>query len=132
MADKPTTQDVLLAKMQALVGRHRPAADGDSDEIPVLTQIVGPMTPMTSAAPMPPDPEPPAQASSNAQELGALLEAHLLTALTREFAEQLQPHLQTYISNAIRDVLQREGNQLAHGIAARVGELMREHFERSR
>lgn len=121
--------DVLFAKMDALVGRQRAEGSNDGDEIPVLTEIVAPgagneshaasLRPNAAPAPVA---EPPIAAGTT--DLTALLRAHLVTALTQQFGEHLQPQLQAQIANAVRDVLARESEQLALRIAERVGELM--------
>jgi hypothetical protein len=121
MPDKPTSHDALFAKMQALVGRHRAPPTGDDEEIPVLTNVVAPAPEMTET-PTPPD----------LQGLCALLEAHLVPALTQQLSEQFQSQLQTQIHNAVREVLERESKHLATRIASRVSELVREELNAKR
>ncbi len=131
MPDKPTSHDALIAKMDALVGRHRAEPANDPDEIPVLTQIVGKAVVKTNVdlasetigAATPPKPQ--EKAGAGAPDLNALIEAQVVATLKQELGDQWQPQVQVQIALAIRETMEQESEQLARRIAARVSELLR-------
>jgi hypothetical protein len=143
MSNKPTDtpktgHDALLAKMDALVGRHRTNPGASSDEIPVLTDVIGAPPPLSQTQPLPqamppavaapaPPPATPAPAPRpSASELFASLEPDLTEALTRELSEHIGQNLQAHLANLIREAFERESAHIAKRIATRVVELVRE------
>ena len=129
-----SSHNALFAKMDALVGRQRADASNDADEIPVLKNIVAMGVTSTSDEPhaslLGPNNSKELSAqlpsAASAQNLSALLEPHLITALTQQFTDQLQPQLQALIANAVRDALARESELIAKRIAAQVGQILNE------
>jgi hypothetical protein len=132
-ADAKTTHDALLAKMEALVGRHRTDSASATDDIPVLTDVVavpGNEHTTTTAA----SSKRIAQTVNVADEqaLRQILEDAVIPTLTRHIREQTQAQLEAHIAAAVRQVLAREAEQFARSIAQRVEEILREQLDSKR
>lgn len=128
-ADPTTTHDALLAKMEALVGRHRTDSASAADDIPVLTEVVavpGNEQPATTAIAS--KRIAPTINVADEQALRQILEDAVIPTLTRHIREQTQAQLEAHIAAAVRQALAHEAEQFARGIAQRVEEILHEQL----
>ena len=134
-ADAKTTHDALLAKMEALVGRHRTDSGSTADDIPVLTEVVavpGIEHSTTSATAVSSKYITPTSNVADEQALRQILEDGVIPALTRHIREQTQAQFEAHIAAAVRQVLAHEAEQFARSIAQRVEEILREQLASKR